>query len=81
MTATALVRHSPAELALVGPIGSLDAYFDAIGRIPILSREEETVLATRLRGEDDIDAARREALYSGWQQAVARVSAPGSRRV
>jgi RNA polymerase sigma-32 factor len=62
MTATALVRHSPAELALVGPIGSLDAYFDAIGRIPILSREEETVLATRLRGEDDLDAARQLVL-------------------
>jgi RNA polymerase sigma-32 factor len=62
MTATALVRHSPAELALVGPIGSLDAYFDAIGRIPILSREEETVLATRLRTEDDLDAARQLVL-------------------
>ena len=62
MTATALVRHNPAELALVGPIGSLDAYFDAIGRIPILSREEETVLATRLRGEDDLDAARQLVL-------------------
>jgi RNA polymerase sigma-32 factor len=62
MTATALVRHNPAELALIGPIGSLDAYFDAIGRIPILSREEETVLATRLRGEDDLDAARQLVL-------------------
>jgi RNA polymerase sigma-32 factor len=62
MTATALVRHNPAELALVGPIGSLDAYFDAIGRIPILSREEETVLATRLRGENDLDAARQLVL-------------------
>jgi len=62
MTATALVRHNPAELALVGPIGSLDAYFDAIGRIPILSREEETALATRLRGEDDLDAARQLVL-------------------
>jgi RNA polymerase sigma-32 factor len=62
MTATALVRHNPAELALVGPIGSLDAYFDAIGRIPILSREEESVLATRLRGEDDLDAARQLVL-------------------
>jgi RNA polymerase sigma-32 factor len=62
MTATALVRHNPAELALVGPIGSLDAYFDAIGRIPILSREEEIVLATRLRGEDDLDAARQLVL-------------------
>jgi len=62
MTATALVRHNSAELALVGPIGSLDAYFDAIGRIPILSREEETVLATRLRGEDDLDAARQLVL-------------------
>jgi len=58
MTTTALTRRSPAELALVGPIGSLDAYFDAIGRIPVLSREEETVLATRFRGDGDVEAAR-----------------------
>ncbi len=62
MTTTALVRRSPAELALTGPIGSLDAYFDAIGRIPVLSREEETVLATRFRGENDLEAARQLVL-------------------
>ena len=58
MTTTALVRHSPAELALVGPIGSLDAYLDAVGRIPILSREQEAALATRFRTDNDLQAAR-----------------------
>lgn len=62
MTTTALVRHSPAELALVGPIGSLDAYLDAIGRIPILSREQETTLATRFRTDNDVEAARQLVL-------------------
>jgi RNA polymerase sigma-32 factor len=62
MTTTALVRHSPAELALVGPIGSLDAYLDAVGRIPVLSREDETILATRFRAESDLDAARQLVL-------------------
>ena len=59
MTATtALVPRSPFELALAGPIGSFDAYADAISRIPVLSREEEFALASRLRSEDDLDAAR-----------------------
>jgi RNA polymerase sigma-32 factor len=62
MTTTAIVRRTPAELALSGPIGSLDAYFDAIGRIPVLSREEETALATRLRNDNDLDAARQLVL-------------------
>ena len=62
MAANAIVRRSPAALALTGPIGSLDAYFDAIGRIPVLSREEETVLATRFHGENDVEAARQLVL-------------------
>jgi len=62
MTTTALVRHSPAELALIGPIGSFDAYCDAVSRIPVLSREEESELATRLHDEDDVDAARKLVL-------------------
>ena len=62
MTTTALVSRSPAELALTGPIGSLDAYFDAIGRIPVLSREEETALATRFRDGNDVEAARQLVL-------------------
>jgi RNA polymerase sigma-32 factor len=62
MTATAIVRHSPAELALTGAIGSFDAYADAVSRVPVLSREEELVLANRFHGENDLDAARQLVL-------------------
>ncbi len=62
MTTTALTLRSPAELALTGPIGSLDAYFDAIGRIPVLSREAESALATRYHDESDVEAARQLVL-------------------
>ena len=62
MSTQALVARNPAELALVGPIGSLDAYFDAVSRIPVLSREDETALATRFRSENDLDAARQLVL-------------------
>jgi RNA polymerase sigma-32 factor len=55
---TALVPRSPTDLALIGPIGSFDAYVDTVSRIPVLSREEEFELATRLRNDDDLDAAR-----------------------
>jgi RNA polymerase sigma-32 factor len=58
MTATALVPRSPAELMLTGPVGSFDAYVDAISRIPVLTREQEFALATRLREDNDVDAAR-----------------------
>jgi RNA polymerase sigma-32 factor len=62
MTTTALVRRNPAELALLGPIGSFDAYVDAVSRIPILSREDEAELATRFRRDEDVDAARQLVL-------------------
>src|SRR5215217_6964333 len=55
---TALTSRSPTELALAGPIGSFDAYVDAVSRIPILSRDEEHALATRLHLSGDLDAAR-----------------------
>ena len=55
---TALIPRSPYELALAGPIGSFDAYADAISRIPVLSREDEVSLAKRLRNDNDLDAAR-----------------------
>ncbi len=45
-------------LALRGPIGSLDAYIDAVSRIPVQSREEEFALARRLRENEDLEAAR-----------------------
>ena len=62
MTTTAIVRRSPAELALTGAIGSFDAYADAVSRVPVLSREEELVLANRFHGENDLDAARQLVL-------------------
>jgi RNA polymerase sigma-32 factor len=61
MTA-ALVRRNPSDLALIGPIGSFDAYVDAVSRIPVLSREDESELATRFRRDSDLDAARQLVL-------------------
>ena len=58
---TALAPVSPslaATLALRGPVGSLDAYIDAVSRVPILSREDETLLARRLRDTGDLEAAK-----------------------
>jgi RNA polymerase sigma-32 factor len=54
---TALVR-SNTDLVFAGPIGSLDAYVERVSHIPILSREHELELATRLRQENDLSAAR-----------------------
>jgi RNA polymerase sigma-32 factor len=58
MTAgTALISRN-ADLALAGPLGSLDAYFERVGRIPVLTREQEQELAIRFRRDEDLDAAR-----------------------
>src|ERR1700730_17379489 len=56
-TATAVVAHN-VDLALTGPLGSLDAYLDRVGRIAVLSREEEHALAVRFRRDNDLEAAR-----------------------
>jgi len=62
MTAgTALVAR-PGDLALAGPLGSLDAYLERVSRIPVLSREDERALAERFRAEGDLDAARQLVL-------------------
>ena len=61
MTA-ALVRRSPTDLALLGPVGSFDAYVQAVSRIPVLSREDESELAARFRRDNDLDAARQLVL-------------------
>ena len=60
-TATALIR-SNTDLALAGPVGSLDAYVDRVARIPVLSREDEVVLALKLRDHGDLNAARQLVL-------------------
>jgi RNA polymerase sigma-32 factor len=54
-TAVATINH---DLALRGPVGSLDAYIQAVGSIPVLSKEDEQALAHRFRDEDDLQAAR-----------------------
>ncbi len=53
-------KHS--DLMLAGPIGSLDAYTQAVATIPILTREEERDLAERYRNDNDLDAARQLVL-------------------
>src|SRR6185503_17630557 len=60
MTATALITRNHDVLA--GPIGSFDAYMDKVSRIPVLTREDEAVLAKRFRSEGDLDAARQLVL-------------------
>jgi len=54
-TAVALRKQ---ELMLAGPVGSLDAYIQAVGSVPVLSKEDEQSLAIRFREEGDLDAAR-----------------------
>ncbi|MDH5777323.1 MAG: RNA polymerase sigma factor RpoH [Gammaproteobacteria bacterium] len=46
------------ELQLAVPTGSLDAYLQAVGQVPVISAEEEKALAYRLRDEGDLEAAR-----------------------
>ncbi|MBC7983341.1 MAG: RNA polymerase sigma factor RpoH [Candidatus Obscuribacterales bacterium] len=58
---TALALNST-ERALVGPLGSVDAYLDRVSHIPVLSREQELDLANRYHGADDLDAARQLVL-------------------
>src|SRR4051812_3670175 len=58
---TALARPAT-DLVLAGPVGSLDAYVDRVSRIPVLSREEETALAHRLKDGGDSAAARQLVL-------------------
>jgi RNA polymerase sigma-32 factor len=38
--------------------GSLDTYIQSVNRFPLLTQEEETALARRLRENEDVDAAR-----------------------
>lgn len=46
------------NLNLASPVGNLGAYIQAVGGIPVLSKEDEQALARRYRDEDDLDAAR-----------------------
>jgi len=45
-------------LPTLSSVGSLDGYIQAVNRMPMLTQEEEQDLATRLRRDNDLDAAR-----------------------
>jgi RNA polymerase sigma-32 factor len=47
------------QLQVSTPLGSIEAYTQAINRIPMLTAEEERELAVRLRDDNDLEAARR----------------------
>jgi RNA polymerase sigma-32 factor len=57
---TALTVRDP--WALVPPVGNLDAYISAVNRIPLLTADEESDLARRLREHGDLEAAGRLVL-------------------
>ena len=58
-TASLAVRN---PWALVPPLGNLDAYISAVHRIPLLTAQEESELARRLRDHGDLEAAGRLVL-------------------
>ncbi len=49
---------APRLAQLPAPVESLDAYLQAVNRIPLLDAERERSLALRLREHNDLDAAR-----------------------
>jgi RNA polymerase sigma-32 factor len=59
---TALVVARNHELMLTGPVGSLDAYINAVSSVPMLSAQEENELAWRFHRDNDLDAARQLVL-------------------
>ena len=56
----AMTLAVPAPMPM--PVGSIDAYIQAVNRFPILSVEEEQRLARRFRDENDLEAARQLVL-------------------
>jgi RNA polymerase sigma-32 factor len=61
MTLATASRAGGAMLA-VPAVGNIDAYISAVNRLPMLSAEEESGLARRLRDSADLDAARQLVL-------------------
>ena len=46
------------DVALAGPVGSLNSYIHGVGAIPVLSKEDEQALSRRFTDQEDLDAAR-----------------------
>ena len=55
---TADIATANQNLMLAGPVGSLDAYIQAVGAVDVLSKEDEQALSHRFRDAEDLDAAR-----------------------
>jgi RNA polymerase sigma-32 factor len=62
MQALAAAIPAPGAALPTPATGSLEAYLQAVNRFPILSAEEERVLAERFRRHGDVEAARRLVL-------------------
>ena len=62
MTNTAALTLQPSQLAMAisnpGSLGTIEAYISTVNRLPVLTPEQETALARRLRDDQDIAAAR-----------------------
>ncbi len=62
MTQMHALSIPPSQLALAvsnpGSLGSIDAYISVVNHLPVLSAEQESGLAKRLRDKDDLEAAR-----------------------
>jgi len=52
-----MINTLPVPVALPSTAGSLETYIQAVNRFPLLSEEEETRLARRLREHNDLEAA------------------------
>jgi len=59
-TSTALSLRDP--WSLVPSLGNLEAYISAVNRLPMLTAQEESTLAKRLRDQGDVEAAGRLVL-------------------
>jgi RNA polymerase sigma-32 factor len=59
-SSTAVAIRDP--WSMVPSLGNLDAYISAVNRIPLVTQDEETELATRWRASGDIEAAGRLVL-------------------
>ena len=55
---TAALLHKEPHFLPSGPVGSVDAYIQAVAGIPVLSQDEERSLAVRFRQDGDLEAAR-----------------------
>ena len=56
------VANSALALGFTGTLGNIDAYISAVNRLPMLTQEEETRLATALRDQNDLGAAQQMVL-------------------